>query len=314
MNVEDTYTIVSIKDKYKGETLEIVKLFNIIKAIFTSIFSLFFLLLRTITMKPSKLVLLDLHSQSTFKGNSKGLYVIIHGLFDNPYNCSLNIGRDIDFLNNKYKTNFDILIPNVPYQGNCSLKDASNPILHIIIKYIEKYPYNSIHLIGSSNGARIASFIEIKLRSLCPKIPIRITSISGIYFGTSLMNFFGLKTIFKNIFHKDILEDFQIGSKTSIDLIDKMQYNDESYYRYYEFYGSANDLKIPNIYSCFPKLNSNQNNQTNFKVVYHPLIEGSDHDLLGNYFMGYFRKKIIIDSIGWMKRKPRFSFRNFPKI
>jgi hypothetical protein len=59
--------------------------------------------------------------------------------------------------------------------------------------------------------------------------------------------------------------------------------------RIYEFYGTGNDWYIPNINSCFPKIESGDS----MIVIYHPLITGIDHVGIGHHLA----KKIIDESI-----------------
>jgi len=108
-----------------------------------------------------------------FNNDNKGLYVIIHELMSYTFMLGQVISEAIKEKNLKY----DVMIPKVPFQGNCSLKDASIPIYKLIMDYILKNPNKPIHIIGSSNGSRIASFIETRLRNIDVKSFIIIIKI-----------------------------------------------------------------------------------------------------------------------------------------
>ena len=80
-----------------------------------------------------------------------------------------------------YNSNFDIILPIIPYKGNCSLECASKPLYEITLDYNDKitldyndnFPLNPIHLIACSNGCRIASWIECKFRDIKYKYSIK---------------------------------------------------------------------------------------------------------------------------------------------
>mgnify|MGYP003383840125 CR=1 FL=1 len=73
-----------------------------------------------------------------FKDENKGLYVIIHGL--NGTTCTL--GQVISKVIKKRNLDYDIVVPKVPQRGNCSLKDASNPIYKLIKSSKKANTYN----------------------------------------------------------------------------------------------------------------------------------------------------------------------------
>jgi hypothetical protein len=226
------------------------------------------------------------HDTHVWKPNTKGLYVVVHGLLGTPKLSALSIAN---YIETHYKDEYDIIVPIVPHKGNCTLEEASNPILNIIVDFIDKNPTKPIHLIGSSNGGRIVAYLEVLLRSLRPSAKIKITGVGGVYYGSNALCYLKATGLARCILHEDIIRSLTTGSDNAISLINSMQTSSTDY-RTYEFYATANDWYIPNFDSCYPSLPINTN------VTYHPPITGVDHVLLGHYLA----KDIIENSVIWM--------------
>jgi hypothetical protein len=185
-------------------------------------------------------------------------------------------------------------LPVIPFNGNCSLEQASMPLYGLLLDYFQKNPSKSIHLIACSNGCRIASWIECELRNII--VNIRITCIAGAFGGSIIIDKFNLPL--STILHNDIIRDLTTNSDTNNKLKENMNLELENGSRFYEFYGTANDWYIPNFNGCFPYIEQNNNIiNKNFKVVYHDLKYGYDHVSLG----WYLSDEIITNSIGWFK-------------
>lgn len=227
-----------------------------------------------------------------WNNNTSGLYVIVHGLLGTPKLSALSIAKYID---THYTNKYDIIVPVVPHKGNCSLEEASNPILNIILDFIDKNPNKPIHLIGSSNGGRIVAHLEISLRSLRPNSRVRVTGVGGVYYGSNSLYYLRLIGLAQLILHKDIIKNLTTGSDHSTQLINSMQF-DQSIKRSYEFYATANDWYIPNFDSCYPVLHNT------IDVKYHEPVTGVDHVLLGHYLAPH----IIEDSVKWMENNAEY--------
>jgi hypothetical protein len=175
-------------------------------------------------------------------------------------------------------------VPYVPHRGNCSLKEAAEPILAMVEDYIEKNPGKPVILIGTSNGGRIAAYIETKLRHL--NVAIRVAGIAGAFFGSTQMNL--LKTLgIAPLFLKSVvIEELEAASLTARQLIEEMRRPVVVGKRSYEFYATANDLYIPNFSFCFPKLAG---------AKYH-LLKGYDHVSLA----GRVCRQELKRSFAWM--------------
>lgn len=224
-----------------------------------------------------------------WKDSTKGLYVVIHGLLGTPKLSALSIAK---YLNIHHKDEYDIIVPIVPHKGNCTLDDASGHILNMILDFIDKNPTKPIHLIGSSNGGRIVSYLEIKLRSLRPFARIRITGVGGVYYGSNAIYYLKSIGLAQCVLHKDIIDSLTTGSDNAILLINSMQMQQSALTikRTYEFYATANDWYIPNFDSCYPIMLGITD------VKYHLPVTGVDHVLLGHYLA----KNIIEQSVKWM--------------
>lgn len=110
---------------------------------------------------------------------SKKLVVLIHGLNSSPLAWT-------DYLEekSKFENNVSYFTPFVYKKGYCKCKEAARPILEVVKRYADQYPSNPIILVGHSNGARIAAYIEQKL----DVDNIRLISIAGPHCGSMLIN------------------------------------------------------------------------------------------------------------------------------
>ena len=278
---DSEYTLISIKNNYNNLHF-CTRTYNTLKMICNSLYLYPYLLPRIFTN--SHLIIDPLKLKSyNWKDKTKGLYVIIHGLLGTPKLSALTIAKYID---DNYHDEFDII---VPHKGNCTLEQAGNPILDIIVDFINKHPTKPIHLIGSSNGSRIVSYLEIVLRTLRPNTKIKITSIGGVYYGSDALYYLKFFKIANCVLHENIISSLTTGSNESINLINSMQLN-TNISRTYEFYATANDWYIPNFNSCYPILNGIND------VTYHEPITGIDHVFLGHYLT----KRIVDMSVIWM--------------
>lgn len=211
--------------------------------------------------------------------NSDGLYLCIHGLKGDIY----TLGHIIAL---KIPNNYDVMYPKIYLGGDCSLEESATPIYNLLLEYINKNPNKPIHIIATSNGCRIASFVETKLRNI--NVDIRITAIAGAYNGSRNINNFG----FLLPLSSKIKNELKLNSEVNNMLKNEMMKKIEKGSRFYEFYGTANDLFIPNINDCFPDVVANE-------VIYHKLEEGYCHVSLGYYKSD----EILNNSYEWMTKK-----------
>ena len=220
----------------------------------------------------------------SWKKKSIGLIVVIHGLMGTPKTLGYEISKKIS----KKNIDIDIILPKIINKGNCSIEKSSEPLYQLLLDYIYINPKKPIHIISCSNGCRIASWIETKLRNLYVKI--KLTCIAGAFGGSIVVDKF--KTLLNIVLSDEILSELSTNSETNNNLKKNMNEPINIGERYYEFYGTANDLYIPNFNGCFPLLL----NDNNLNVKYHELKYGYDHVSLG----WYLSEEITTNSIKWI--------------
>lgn len=229
------------------------------------------------------------YPEQNWKENSNGLYVLIHGLLSSPKFKGRKFVKEI----NKKGHNYDILLPNLIDSGNNSLDIITEPLYILINDYINKNPGKPIHLIANSNGCRVASLIEIKLRDL--DVNMKITSIAGAYNGSSNIDRF---PHILDIFLKEtVINELSTNSEVNMNLIKLMNDTPIKGKRFYDFYCTLNDWYIPNIDDCYPKLK----NHENLTIKYNDVNFGYDH--VG---LSWYLSKEIISSDNWMENNEKF--------
>jgi hypothetical protein len=109
----------------------------------------------TISPKTGKYTLETLSWNANERRDSAGLCLLLHGM-----NASRKQWE-------KYTRQFPKDFPHMDYlagpvfkAGNCSLEEAAEPFIEVVEDYLRKFPGKPLILIGTSNGSRIASYIE----------------------------------------------------------------------------------------------------------------------------------------------------------
>jgi len=204
-----------------------------------------------------------------WRAESEGLYVLVHGLNGHPAIWKSHIAQL------KKDSNKDLFVPYVPLKGNGPLDDVSNPILEVIKDYTMKHPKKPICLIGVSNGGRICTWLETRLRACAPSTPVRISTIAAVHFGTKRMNLvqkFHQWTGRSLGYCHTIVNDLSFGSKKAREILDEVSKPlPKGTIRDYEFFASTEDLQVPGLVSSIPKVG---NNSTPIKRIVH----GYDHN------------------------------------
>lgn len=214
---------------------------------------------------------------------SKVLYVLIHGYKGHPSVWNNHI-REL-----KKTPDVDVFAPFVPNKGNCRLEKAAQPILNKILDYMRKYPGKPICLIGLSNGSRIATWLEVQLRSISPQTPIRVSTVAGIHFGTSLMNLVSKFKILHWFVKKCIREELAHGSQKACQILDEVLKPSPNIVRAYEFWGSTEDYHVPCLGSSLPLLNKNES---------HFVVHGYGH----NSILRGIYKQQLLNCESWRKK------------
>lgn len=173
----------------------------------------------------------------TSKPTSKGLFVLAHGLMADP----TIFDKHVRLIGKEY----DVWAPKVKAKGVCPLAEATDPIYEQLKEYIQKNPGKKICLVGYSNGGRIVSEMESRLRSDFPKTPVRVTTIAGVHMGAPVQRLVRWWKIDRCI-SPTLSEEMAYESKKSKEVFGKMKEPcPEGVQRSYEFYGSLDDLVVP---------------------------------------------------------------------
>ena len=115
---------------------------------------------------------------------SAGLNLCIHGLNGSPLHWTRYVKQ-----HQLEHPKMDTLSPHVHLKGNCSLEDAAKPLLLLVQDYMQNNPGKPVNIIGTSNGGRIAAYIESHLNpELVKKRALTITSIAGVHYGTKMVD------------------------------------------------------------------------------------------------------------------------------
>lgn len=152
---------------------------------------------------------------------SKGAYFFIHGLRGFPTDWNAYV----DEIKKKYP-DAHVFVPWVPSRGNCSLETAGKPLLEVLNNYMEKFPGQPVTIIGTSNGGRIAAeYIESYLDpNILKKTSLSIVSISGVHYGTKVIDFLKKINLLPLVFmDKNLEEEFLFGSKAAKDFLKTWQ-------------------------------------------------------------------------------------------
>ncbi len=106
---------------------------------------------------------------------SQGLVVLLHGLCNDPSAWYSQLS-----LLQRYPR-IDVFAPVVPKRGMCSLEEAALPILPTLLDYSKKNAGKPLCLLGVSNGSRIVTWLETKMRHAAPYTPVMVSTIAGVH-------------------------------------------------------------------------------------------------------------------------------------
>lgn len=181
--------------------------------------------------------------------NSSRLIVLIHGLNSSPLAWT-NYLEEIS----KFEDQASCFVPYVLKKGYCKCKEAARPILDVVQKYADQYPDNPIFLVGHSNGARIAAYIEQKLNA----DDIRVVSIAGPHCGSKLVSWLSMLRL-AGLFGMpdDLVEELAYEGQWAVNKLKKWQEQQGTdIKRKVErvFFASADDWRIFPANTCFPRL------------------------------------------------------------
>ncbi|PIS00926.1 MAG: hypothetical protein COT84_05040 [Chlamydiae bacterium CG10_big_fil_rev_8_21_14_0_10_35_9] len=221
----------------------------------------------------------QLSKKHSWREENKGLYLLIHGVNGHPAAWD----RHLSHLQKEHPS-AEVLAPYVPFKGNCSLEKAATPLLHLVQDYVQTFPENPVCLIGVSNGARIAAYIETTLSS---EINLKVSAIAGPFFGAKLINLAKTLRVASFFFTQEFIDEVAFGSAIARDLIEKMRESPEGRY---EFFVTMDDSHVTPWTSGIPDLNNGE------KVH---ICSGVGH----NSIIDAVSFKQVQNCLAWMKKK-----------
>lgn len=223
-----------------------------------------------------------------WKESSKGLVVLIHGLHNRP----AHFFKQIELL--RKEKDLDVYAPNVVKRGACTLDEAVEPIFKKVIEYIHKHPGKPICLLGISNGARITTEMETKLRCQARFTPVKVSNISGAHFGSSFLSLGNWLKLSPLVVNRAVRDELSYGSDRAKELITEAQKPLPWLRgaRKYEYFASTEDFVISDLNSSLPKLQK--------KAKFH-VLHGHSH----NSIVAAVAKKQVASCVKWMgKNQP----------
>jgi len=200
-----------------------------------------------------------------WSSNSQGLVVLLHGLRNDPaawYSQLSLLKREKDI---------DVFAPVVPERGMCSLDEAATPVLPTLLDYIEKNPEKPVCILGVSNGSRVATWLETKLRAREPCTPIMVSTIAGVHLGSSRMDLLIRLGLARYFYPSSLQEELKYKSETAINLLNQVRHPllDNCAPRKYEFYATTEDLSVPDLDSSLPEIGKGEHCH---------VVHGQSHD------------------------------------
>ncbi|PCI95586.1 hypothetical protein COB11_01785 [Candidatus Aerophobetes bacterium] len=191
----------------------------------------------------------NLSNKVTWKNDSQGLYLLVHGVNGHPCTWS----EYFPAINRIHK-NVDIIAPYVPSRGNCALKGATSPILKLVNDYTQKNPGKPICLIGASNGSRIVASIETQIGT---DVSVKVAAIAGPFFGSKKMDFAKSTMAASFLFTEAFVEELSYNSEFGKKLVKDMS-REESPRNRYDFYVTKDDATVTPWQSGIPCLDKDE--------------------------------------------------------
>lgn len=203
--------------------------------------------------------------QIKWKSDSQGLVVLLHGLRNAPAAWYSQIG----ILQHHEK--IDVFAPTVPKRGMCSLEEAATPILPTLLDYIQKNPDKPLCILGVSNGSRIATWLEIKLRNQASQTPIMVSTIAGVHLGSRRINLLERLGVAKWLYPNELREELKYDSDKARELLGQLSspLPVGCAARYYEFFATTEDISVPDLDSSLPEINKGERSY---------IVHGHSHD------------------------------------
>jgi len=224
----------------------------------------------------------EYHFSWKTSNESQMLVVFIHGLNSSPLAWS-NYLKEFPLDDPKASC----FVPFVYKRGYCQLKTAADPILDVVQDYANDHPHNPIFLVGHSNGARIAAYLEQKIHAKC----IRLISIAGPHCGSKLINWMALMRLTQHFgFTREMVDEYLYKNPWVTNKLIKWQNKQKLKLNEGRdikriFFAAADDWRIFPTETSFPYLPNSE---------YH-LMKGESHvtiiDAVANSVVAYISKE-----------------------
>jgi pimeloyl-ACP methyl ester carboxylesterase len=218
-----------------------------------------------------------------WKSDSQGLVVLLHGLRNAPAAWYSQLGIL------QQHRRIDVFAPTVPKRGMCSLEEAAAPILATLLDYIQNNPGKPLSVLGVSNGSRIATWLEVKLRDRASQTPVMVSTIAGVHFGSRQMNLLEKLRLAKWFYPDSLREELKYGSDKAKELLSQLSspLPVDCAARNYEFFASTEDISVPDLDSSLPTINKGERSY---------IVHGHSHDSI----VTAVAKQQIASCVRWM--------------
>lgn len=220
-----------------------------------------------------------------WKPDSQGLVVLLHGLRNAPAAWYSQLGIL------KQHKQIDVFAPTVPKRGLCSLEEAAIPILPTLLDYIEKNPGKPLCILGVSNGSRIATWLEVQLRSSAFQTPVMVSTIAGVHFGSRQMNLLEKLRLAKLFYPDSLRKELAYGSDKARELLGRLSapLPVGCAPRNYEFFATTEDISVPDLDSSLPCINQGESSY---------IVHGHSHDSI----VSAVAEQQIASCVRWMTK------------
>lgn len=186
---------------------------------------------------------------TTWKTESQGLYVLVHGLRGHPSIWNSHV-KEL-----QENPDLDVFVPYVHKQGCCPLEEAANPILTQVLTYIKQHPGKRICLLGASFGSLIVAWLEKELRKEAQGTAVKVSTIAGIHFGSVWVNHLENFGVARLILPHESRHELAFGNDTARALLEEiLQPCPEDTEREYDFFATTEDFVVPHLNSALPYL------------------------------------------------------------
>lgn len=226
----------------------------------------------------------DTSTSITWKEESEGLYLMIHGLGGDPMIWNAHFAKI-----QKEHPECDIRAPKVPNRADCSIAEAARPFFRMVTSYMARNPGKPITLIGFSRGCQIAAYIETEARKMHNAQNIHLSLVSGPLLGTEMVDMLediGIEGLYMQ---PDTSKELRFGAVCSLDIVRDMREQPKAEHkRTYQLYSSIHDGSVLPFASALPNISE--------MAQYH-LYSGYGHNGIRDAIM----EEQIKECISWMQ-------------